>query len=402
MIELFPHQQKALEEIRNGSILCGGVGSGKSLTALAYYYFKVCQGGFKINNKGDYEKMKNPLDLYIITTARKRDDLDWERESLHYMLSTHENIHGVKVVIDSWNNIKKYSQVKHAFFIFDEQRLVGSGVWVDAFLTIAKNNQWILLSATPGDIWIDYIPVFIANGFYRNRTEFIRNHVVYKFNSKFKQVDRYLEVGKLLRLRKDIMVPMEFERHTTQHHEDIIVHYDKGLFDIVLKQRWNIYEKKPVKNIAQLIYILRKIVNSDPERLIATYKLLDKHNKIIVFYNFDYELNILRTMSDNVTVAEWNGHKHEPIPNTTKWVYLVQYNAGAEGWNCIETNATVFYSLNYSHKILHQATGRIDRLNTKFNDLYYYHIYSKSKIDVSIKRALNEKRNFHESGFIKK
>ena len=397
-INLRDYQIKAVNEMKNGCILCGGVGSGKSRTSLAYY-FKECGGGI-----GDrYSPMTKPKDLYIITTARKRDTLEWDKELGPFLLSQHPdvNYYDNTVVIDSWNNIQKYSNVYGAFFIFDEQRLVGSGAWVKAFLKIARRNKWILLSATPGDTWSDYIPVFVANGFYKNKTEFIREHVVYSRFTKYPKIDRYLSTGKLIRLRNSILVDMDFERQTVSHHEDVYVTYDISMYKDVGRTRWNPYKDAPIVNASELCYTWRKIVNSDESRQVALLELFEKHPKMIVFYNFDYELDILRGLyyGRDTEIAEWNGHKHQPVPDGKSWVYLVQYTAGAEGWNCIKTDTIVFYSQNYSYKIMQQSAGRIDRLNTPYTDLYYYHLKSRSGIDLAISRALKEKRNFNESKF---
>jgi len=404
-IKLFDYQLKAVQQMKNGCILCGGVGSGKSLTALSYYYL---QNGGKLSSLigGDYIPMDAPKDLYIITTARKRDTLEWEGELSPFLLSTNPETnfyHNHKVIVDSWNNIKKYVDVTDAFFIFDEQRVIGRGAWVKSFLKIVKNNDWILLSATPGDTWLDYIPVFIANGFYKNRTEFIREHVVYSRFTKFPKVDRYINTGKLLKLRQSILVRMDFKRKTTIHHEDVYVSYNVALYKEVSKTRWNPYKNEPITNASELCYVWRKIVNSDESRQLAVLEIFERHPRVIIFYNFDYELEILRNLGygPNVKIAEWNGHKHEPIPNSESWVYLVQYTAGCEGWNCIETDTIIFYSQNYSYKVMVQAAGRIDRLNTPYKDLYYYHLKSRSGIDLAISKALKEKKNFNESKFVK-
>lgn len=406
-IELYEHQLEAIPKIRNGSILCGEVGSGKSRTALAYYYLRNGGDMDWLSGCQNYIPMDDPpKDLYIITTARKRDTLEWEGELSPFLLSAHPdvNLYGNKVVVDSWNNIGKYSTVTDAFFIFDEQRVVGSGPWVKAFLKIARNNEWILLSATPGDRWLDYVPVFIANGFYRNRSEFIREHVVYKPFSKFHQIDRYLNTGRLIRLRNRILINMDFKRHTVPHHEDIYVEYDVSMYKQISKTRWNPWENKPIENASEYCYSLRKVVNSDQSRQVEVLEILEKHPRIIIFYNFDYELEILKIclgVANGVEVAEWNGHKHQPIPESNSWAYLVQYNAGAEGWNCIKTDTIIFYSQNYSYKVMVQASGRIDRLNTPYTDLYYYHLKSRSGIDLAISRALKEKKKFNETGFAK-
>lgn len=405
-IQLYDYQLDVIERMKNGCILCGGVGSGKSMTSLAYYYLQ--NGGDISFLMGDkYVAMDDVQikDLYIITTARKRDTLEWESELANFLLSTHAdvNLYRNKVVVDSWNNIRKYADIKNAFFIFDEQRVVGSGAWVKAFLKIAKVNQWILLSATPGDTWQDYIPVFIANGFYRNKTEFTQEHIIWKRFSKFPQIDRYINTGRLIRLRNSILVNMEFDRKTVSHHEDVHVNYDISKYKDITRNRWDIWEDKPIENAAGLCYALRKIVNIDSSRQVALMEIVEKHPKAIIFYNFDYELDILKGLyyGDDVEIAEWNGHKHQPIPESDKWIYLVQYNAGAEGWNCIKTDTIIFYSQNYSYKVMVQSSGRIDRLNTPFTDLYYYHLKSRSGIDLAISRALKSKKKFNETRFVK-
>ena len=389
-VELYDHQRQALPKLKNGSILCGGVGSGKSRTALAYFYTKECDGDITTL------EIKKPCDLYIITTARKRDTFEWEAECEPFMFGN-----DVKITIDSWNNIGKYTNVFNSFFIFDEQRVVGSGAWVKAFLRITKMNRWILLSATPGDTWLDYIPVFIANGFYKNRTEFIRRHVTYNRYSRYPKVDHYMETGRLIKLRQSILVNMRYRKETVQHNETVIAGYDLIEYKSVIKERKDPETGKPFKNISALCYGLRKVTNSSPDRIRVVTNLIKQHPKVIIFYNFDYELEILRQIGKDLDlqVAEYNSHKHMPVPKKGNWIYLVQYMAGAEGWNCTETNTIIFYSQNYSYKMLIQAAGRIDRLNTPFTDLYYYHVRSNSSIDLAINSALKRKKNFNVSGF---
>lgn len=407
MIKLFDHQLKALSKIHNGCILCGGTGSGKSITSLAYFYL---QNGGTISSLtgGDYTPMQEASldDLYIITTARKRDLHEWDRDMAHFLMNTDPDISVYKkqkVIVDSWNNIKKYKDVKHAFFIFDEQRVVGSGAWVKCFLNIAKNNEWILLSATPGDKWEDYIPVFLANGFYKNKTEFQHDHLVYSRFTKFPVVERYINEGRLVRLRNRILVPMKFKRKTTQHHIDIDCNYDRTIYKDTLKNRWNPYTDEPIKNASELCYTLRKIVNDDDSRAIQLLRILEGTERAIIFYNYDYELDVLKNLGyiPETEVAEWNGHAHQPLPTSDRWVYLVQYTAGCEGWNCTKTDTCIFYSQNYSYKVLKQAIGRIDRLNNIYQDLYYYHLKSKSSIDLAISKAINTKKKFNETAWLK-
>lgn len=385
-VQLYPHQQAAVNNLSNGKILVGGVGSGKSLVAAAYYM-----------------KVEADADVYVITTAKKRDSLDWEREFIRFGVGSERNSTTAgTLTVDSWNNLGAYKDCKGAFFIFDEQRVVGSGAWSKFFVRIAKQNRWILLSATPGDTWLDYVPVFLANGFYPNRTAFKSEHVNYASWSKFPKVESYNGVGKLLRLRNSILVKMPFDRHTVRIKRTVRVQYDKKLYDRAWKDRWNPYEERPIQGAAELVSVARKIVNSDASRLSAVRSLMEAHSRLIVFYNFNYELEALRSLATDVQVAEWNGQKHHSIPKGERWVYLVQYLAGAEGWNCTSTDVTVFYSLQYGFKTWEQAQGRIDRLNTPFSKLYYYILMSNAPIDWGIKKALEGKQDFNESAFVKR
>ena len=399
-IKLDPHQIKAVNELSSGKVLKGDVGVGKSRIALAYYFIKECRGGLKINGKGDWKAMKTPKDLYIFTTVKKRDNLDWFSEGAPFALTSDpkSSFGGVKVTVDSWNNIHKYTDIKDAFIIFDEQRLVGSGVWVKSFLKMAKYNNWIMLSATPGDSWIEYVPLFIANGFYKNRKDFIEQHVVYRPFVKFPQIDHYVHTKKLEYLRDSVLVDVSYARHTVRHVFYQNVEYDQAKYKELNKNLWNPYLEKPIESSAELYYLRRRIVNSDPSRLEEIRKIHQKFPKLIIFYNFDYELELLRGLVKelDVEVGEWNGHRHQEIPKAKRWIYLVQYTAGNEGWNCVETNAILYYSLNYSYKVNMQSRGRIDRMNTKFVDLYYFILRSTASIDREILNALRQKKNFNE------
>lgn len=405
MPELYEHQLKAMEELKTGSILRGGVGSGKTRTALAYYFYKVCGGKLKINGQGRNSKfIENPKDLYVITTAKKRDDKDWEEEALHFYISNDPDV-GFKeltIKVDSWNNIKKYAEVENAFFIFDEQRVVGRGSWVKTFLKISKKNDWILLSATPGDKWDDYIPVFIANGFYKNRTQFMEMHAVWSRFSKFPKVERFVNEKLLNSYKERITVYMDDQRETTREVNDIVVNYDKNLYNTVFKNRWDPYNDEPILETGKLLYLLRKVTNSDNSRVEVLKELLDKHPKAVIFYNHNYEMDILRSVSKELDIVckEWNGRFHDGLPEGDRWIYCVQYTAGCEGWNCTTTDTIIFFSQNYSYRQTEQASGRIDRLDTPYKELHYYHIRSNSPIDVAIHKALRNKKNFNERSFV--
>ena len=383
-VKLYDYQQKAVDDLSNGKILLGGTGAGKTMTSLAYYV-----------------KNENKRDIYVITTAKKRDDLEWEKDASNFGITNTGPGHNVgQLTVDSWNNIKKYQDVSGAFFIFDEQRLVGSGSWSKAFLKIARHNRWVMLTATPGDKWEDYTSIFVANGFYKNKTEYIDNHMVYTYYGGYPKLKRYINEQKLERLRRHVLVEMDYVPHTRRHINKVYSDYDKELVVETMKTLKDPETGEPFQGASGLMYAVRKIVNSDPSRVEAVKKLAKDIDKLIIFYNYDYELELLREAFPNA--KERNGHNHDPLPTTKTWTYLVQYTAGAEAWNCTTTSAMVFYSMTYSYKTFMQAQGRIDRVNTPFTDLSYFVMTSDSAVDRGIERALENKKDFNERAFVEK
>lgn len=394
MIQLTDYQISAINRMKNGCVLRGGTGAGKTLTSLVYIFEKVLGGQTPIYPGHGFVKPIDPLPVYVITTPKKRDSGDWTAEAALVPMDLE--------VVDSWNNIKKYEHVKDCVFIFDETKITGYGAWARSFIKIAKNNKWILLSATPGDSFIEYSSLFVANGFYKNKTEFEREHVVWSRHTKYPKIDRYLNITKLIRLRDSVLIEMPTVRATTQKHKDIVCHYNTVDYDILYKQRWNFYDNKPIRDVSQLCYLLRRVVNTDPSRLEALDLIQTKHPRLIIFYNFNYELDILRKWCEDkkIVYAEWNGHNHQELPEGNTWAYLCQYTAAQEAWNCITTDCTIFYSQTYSYKALTQSAGRIDRMNTPYQFLYYYHLVSPSSIDLAIQKALTRKENFNEGKWV--
>ena len=405
MVEMSTHQIKAAGKLRNRGILRGDVGSGKSRAALLYHILD-CGGQVRVNGRGEDNKPSSPRPLYIITTAKKRDDLEWERELALFGMTTGDDggWNAAPIVVDSWNNIAKYATVRDATFLFDEQRLVGSGAWVKAFYQIARKNRWVILTATPGDDWQDYIPVFVANKFYRNKTEMLRMHAVYNKYAPYPKVDRWVDEATLERFRDRVLVEVDYKSLNKRHILTEPTEFDMEKFDTIKENRWNPYENRPIQDVGELFRLMRRVSNEDDSRISRLEKIFESSPRLIIFYNFDYELEKLRHFAKGTGApyAEWNGHHHMAVPSEDSWVYLVQYTAGSEGWNCTSTDSIAFYSLTYSWKAFEQSMGRIDRLNTPYNELYYYVLRNQSWIDQQIWASLMRKKTFNERAHAKK
>lgn len=380
MFKLMAHQEEALVRLKNGSVLIGGVGSGKSITALEYF-----------------RRVAPRRPLIVVTTAKKRDSAEWYQDAMKMGLD-------VDLEVISWNGIGKCENETDVNFIFDEQRVVGYGAWSKSFIEITKKNRWILLSATPADTWMDLIPVFIAHGFYKNKIDFTEQHVKWSRFSKYPKVEGYYDEYVLERLRDRIFVEMPHIKHTIRHEHIINVDFDLAVQREIYRDRWNYLENQPIKDAGEMVRLLRRANNLHPSRYLQLLEIMRDHPRIIIFYNHNYELDLLRGLVENldVSVAEWNGQKHDALPEVEQWVYLVQYQAGSEGWNCVDTDTVVFYSLPYSYRNFEQAKGRIDRLDTTFINLHYYIFRSRAIIDQAIWRNLQRKKNFNASSFYKK
>lgn len=385
---LYDYQKDVIEKLESGSVLVGGVGSGKTLTSLVWYHDMACSS------------MNNPKDLYVITTAKKRDSMEWELDGNKIKLTSDKALspYGVSMTVDSWNNIDKYINIKNCVFIFDEQHITGKGPWVRAFMRIAKYNDWIVVTATPGDKWIEYMPLFIANGFYKNRMDFYTKHVVWNRFTTYPSIDKYINCDLLIQNKDRLLVKMDYESRFEKHVELLYTDYDRSTYDCIIKRRWDPFEMKPLENLSQVNYLLKKASYSHLDKTNHMLDIIKAHKKVIAFYRYNYELEELRSLRvflKNTKIAELNGMNHDPIPDTDSWLYLVQYNSGSEAWNCVVTNCMVFYSVDYSYKAMVQAAGRIDRVNSKFDELYYYVLVSRAKIDADILECLKNKKEFN-------
>lgn len=373
--KLRPAQRDAVDRMHDGCVLLGRTGSGKTMTALGYWL-----------------KVHAQQDLYVVTTPAKRDAMEWEGDSA----KLGQYLPPERVV--SWNKIKDFEYLESAFVVFDEQRVSGSGKWVKSFLKIAKRNDWILLSATPGDVWIDWLPLFIANGFYRTRTQFTDRHVIWDPHTRYPRIKRYIEEDRLERCQEAICVYLASPNPISRMVHDELVSYDSRKYAEVTRKRWNPFEVRPMMDAGELCRVQRRIVLENVCREEALERLLKGHPRALVFYSYNYELEAIKAVCERLgrSYGQRNGHRHDPVPVSKEpWVYIVQYQS-ADAWNCISTNIAILYSLPYSWRQQEQAMGRIDRMNTPFDELHYYRLMTDSTIDNAILACLDRKETFNE------
>ena len=408
-IILKPFQENCLERLSTGKVLAADTGAGKSIMSLAWYLSKECasdEHSLKSGAKA-WTLYHGSPDLYIITTPKKRDSEEWESDLSKFNLVKGRNskeMGEVNIFIDSWNNIKKYTEIKNSVFIFDEQRAVGSGTWAKSFVKIAKQNHWIMLSATPGDTWSDWCPLMIAKGYYPNRTAFFNKHAVYNPYVKYREIIRWDNTDELEYYRSKMLVTCRMEKKTTRHFEEVIADCsNKYEVKRAYKERTNPKTGEPFKSASELCAYTRNIINTDPTRSAVGLKIIQMYDRIIIFYTLTDELEGIKWACNKAgrKMYFYNGEIHDQVPTGNNWAYIVQYTAGSEAWNCTTCNAMLFWDLTYSYKQFKQATGRIDRLNTPYSDLYYYAIRSYMPLDLAIRRALREKKDFNSRGFLK-
>lgn len=407
-VELRDFQKDCVAQLRSGKVLAAGVGAGKSVMALYWYVSTQCRTRRSRNQVGElFRILKGSPDLVVITTAKKRDSGEWSEEFARFALKEGVNhgMGGVTVTVDSWNNIGKYVDAdRNTVFIFDEQRAIGHGAWSKAFVRIARSHPWIMLSATPADDWKDWCPVMVADGFYRNRTDFFRRHAIYSRYTTYPKITSWYDTHQLEVVRDRILVTCEVPRQTERHDIELGTGYNKTAVKTMMKERVDPETGEPFMNASQLCYAIRKVVNCDPSRMDMARDVFEDHGRVIVFYSLRAELELIHMAAGMAGISEvgaYNGSTHDEVPTGNRWVYAVQYNAGAEGWNCTTCNTILFWDLPYSYRQLEQAKGRIDRLNTPYRNLFYYSMTSNAKIDLAIKRALRLKKDFNAAAFMK-
>ena len=383
MIKLLKYQEEAIQKLHSGSVLYGATGSGKSLTGLAYYM-----------------RCWSHLDLYIITTSKKRNAGEWEEEIAKLGCPPPK-------AIDSWNRLKNYRMVSDAFFLFDEHKVGGHGKWAQSMITIAKKNKWILLTATPGDVWDDYASIFIANEFVKNKTTWNEDFCIFDRISKYPKIIGYQREDVLKNMRDAVLVPMEYQSEKVPIPYVIPYKVDHEEEAYVLARRKSLRhpEMRAFRNTSAMFAYMRMNLPDKESKIQALADVLKKEPKAIIFYNFTpekYEIeNAARQV--NIPFFQYNGQIKDNVPDGDTWVYAVQYTAGAEAWNCITCRTVIFYSMNYSYKVMTQAKGRIDRCNSPFDELHYYYFISPDfEIDQEILNALTRKEKFNEEALANK
>ena len=112
-------------------------------------------------------------------------------------------------------------------------------------------------------------------------SQLIRSHVIFNRFVKYPKVEAYIDTWKLTENRQKILVHMHYEKKTKHVIKLMYASYDESLYKFVSEKRWNVYTDKPIKNISELCYVWRKIVNDDKSREDIIGRIIEEKRKVI-------------------------------------------------------------------------------------------------------------------------
>lgn len=393
---LYNFQRQLLNSIEENYIIAADTGTGKTMMAI-HHYLK--------HNTGE--------PLLILAPPQKIKEGGWQRE-LDFVAS-HYNIEIPYDIISYGVLSKRWKEYKDWFLVMDECHYVKNPTSQrgKAAINLTKQStNFLLLSATPSSNgWGDTIAYMIMFGYYKNKTQFLKEHAVYNRidygNGPVNVVSDYRDQEKLQKLYQSFSIklakedcldlpPLVFEK----------VHFKPSKeYNIIKKDR--VLGEELFDNISKLQHGLRFYANQ-ADKLKYTEMLLEgTEENVIIFYNYKQENEELKKIAKKLKkkVFEVSGSKTN-LPDKEKWtslknsVTIVQYQAGAAGIELQYANIVIFHTPTYSYQDYEQALGRAYR-NGQTKKVTVYQYITKNTIETSIYQALAAKKDFTEELFRK-
>lgn len=162
-----------------------------------------------------------------------------------------------------------------------------------------------------------------------------------------------------------------------------------------------VYGKEYVAaNVLVELTASRQLCNSKDKQQAFIDLINSINDRVVVFYNFDSELDTLKTLVKDRPIAEVNGHTNteQIYHDNDNCVLFVQYQAGARGLNLQDGNKIIYYSLTLSSDLFEQSKKRIHRIGTKY-PCFYWILQTKDSVEESIYKSLNRQEDYNEELF---
>lgn len=394
---LYEYQKKVIDKADSSWLFALGTGTGKTILSIHHYL-----------------KHYNGESLLIIAPAQKVLEGGWDREvqrvANFYNIQIQYDVMSYGVLAKKWNLYKGW------FVIFDECHYVKNPTSQrgKAALNLTRiSTNFSLLSATPSSNgWADTINYMLMFNFYRNKTQFIKEHAIHEtkfFGQKqIKVIADWKDQDKLKMLYQSISTKLSKDDCLDLPpliFEDVYFKVSKE-YEIIRKKRVLETENGPIAydTVMKLQHGLRFYANQK-DKLSYTEMLAESTNEnIVIFYYYQQEKDdLVKVLAKNKKIYEVSG-KVNHLPSRDQWdelkntVTLVQYQAGAAGIELQYCNLVIFYTPTFSFQDYDQALGRAYR-NGQTKKVTVYRYITKKSVEEHVYRSLAEKKDFTESLF---
>lgn len=386
MINLYSYQEEYFKHVKPNYIYDMDTGTGKTIMGLHHHqtYFK-------------------DKPLLIVAPASKINEGGWQR-------TIDEHYPNIEYDTCTYNMLgKKWSQYKDWFVIFDEcHRLKNScGVWGKAGYNLTKISAgFILLSATAiPNGWEDSINYFKMFGLAKNKTQFIRNEAITTMDYGYMEILGWKNENKLKNMWKSISRHLSKDEATDLPPLVFENVYFKASATYKTIKKDRIYNDVLYDNQMKLRHGLR--LNTNLKNKIEYIKdFVDSTNdNIIIFYNYDEELKLLKENIDKKTYL-CNGSIKD-YPKKSEWdsikntVTLANYKSGSEAVEFTYANIIVYFSPTESYTEYYQSYGRCYR-NGQTKKVTAYKFITDNTIEADIYKALDSKQDFNINLWLEK
>ena len=402
-IKLYPHQVRALEKTKNFNHVA--------------YYLDMGLGKTFVGS----EKLKMLNTNHNLIVCQKSKLQDWyEHMKTYYpeyntfIYSKTREIPPKSVIIINydlvWRRPELLTTLKNFTLMLDESSLIQNEKSNRSkFILKMKPTNVILLSGTPTggkyeQLWsqLKLLGWNISKRLYWD--EFIKFVKIDVGGFPIKKVTGYKNVDRLkdkLRTHGAIFMKSDEVFQLPKQIENIIKvdntkEYKKFNKDRLIK----IDDTELVgdTSLTKMLYLRQLSSQYNSNKTAALKDLLESTNdRVIVFYNFDKELEIIQEICNKLEkpISMINGHEKN-LKNFTECndcVLLGQYQAAAMGLNLQLSNKIIYFSLPLQSELFMQSKKRIHRIGQE-KTCFYWYLITKNSIEEQIFETLKQRRDY--------